>query len=98
MKKTRFIVATGLVAFRVAGAAAAFLLLLRLRGKLTTPRRGDIARLAVYSLLGVVLLWVYSPRHPTAVVSVWGPVLVLSSAFAWAAGSVLHRHQAMRLT
>src|SRR5947209_4058452 len=51
----RTLPSTGLVAFRVAGAAAAFLLLLRLRGKLTTPRRGDIARLAVYSLLGVVL-------------------------------------------
>ena len=49
----RTLPSTGLVAFRVAGAAAAFLLLLRLRGKLTTPRRGDIARLAVYSLLGV---------------------------------------------
>ena len=51
----RTLPSTGLVAFRVAGAAAAFLLLLRLRGKLTTPRRSDIARLAVYSLLGVVL-------------------------------------------
>src|SRR5947209_1304557 len=51
----RTLPSTGLVALRVAGAAAAFLLLLRLRGKLTTPRRGDIARLAVYSLLGVVL-------------------------------------------
>ena len=51
----RTLPSTGLVAFRVAGAAAAFLLLLRLKGKLTTPRRGDIARLAVYSLLGVVL-------------------------------------------
>src|SRR2546421_8769755 len=51
----RTLPSTGLVAFRVAGAAAAFLMLLRLKGKLTTPRRGDIARLAVYSLLGVVL-------------------------------------------
>jgi drug/metabolite transporter (DMT)-like permease len=46
---------TGLVAFRVAGAAAAFLTLLGLKGRLTVPRRADLARLALYSLLGVVL-------------------------------------------
>ena len=51
----RALPSTGLVAFRVAGAADAFLLLLRLTGRLTIPRRGDLARLALYSLLGVVL-------------------------------------------
>ncbi|PYS77128.1 MAG: hypothetical protein DMF66_11000 [Acidobacteria bacterium] len=51
----RALPSTGLVAIRVAGAAAAFFLLLRLRGRLVIPRRGDLARLALYSLLGVVL-------------------------------------------
>jgi drug/metabolite transporter (DMT)-like permease len=51
----RALPSTGLVAVRVAGAAAAFYLLLRLRGRLVVPRRGDLARLALYSLLGVVL-------------------------------------------
>jgi drug/metabolite transporter (DMT)-like permease len=51
----RALPSTGLVAIRVAGAAAAFLFLLRLRGRLVVPRRGDLARLALYSLLGVVL-------------------------------------------
>jgi drug/metabolite transporter (DMT)-like permease len=39
---------------RVGGAALAFLVLLGLRGRLAVPRRGDIARLTLYSLLGVV--------------------------------------------
>src|SRR2546421_11602950 len=51
----RTLPSTGLVAFRVAGAAVAFLLLMRLRGRLVVPRRADLARLALYSLLGVVL-------------------------------------------
>jgi drug/metabolite transporter (DMT)-like permease len=51
----RVLPSTGLVAIRVAGAAAAFLLLLRLTGRLNVPKRGDLARLALYSLLGVVL-------------------------------------------
>lgn len=51
----RALPSTGLVAFRVAGAAAAFLLLLRLTGRFKIPERGDLARLALYSLLGVVL-------------------------------------------
>src|SRR2546423_8477627 len=51
----RVLPSTGLVAFRVAGAAAAFLTLLGLRGRLTVPRRADLARLALYSMLGVVL-------------------------------------------
>ena len=46
---------TGLVAFRVAGAAVALLALLRARGPLVVPRRRDLARLALYALLGVVL-------------------------------------------
>ena len=51
----RALPSTGLVAIRVAGAGAAFFLLLRLRGRLTVPSRGDLARLALYSLLGIVL-------------------------------------------
>ncbi|HEX3560279.1 MAG TPA: DMT family transporter [Pyrinomonadaceae bacterium] len=51
----RALPSTGLVAMRVAGASAAFCLLLRLRGRLAVPRRGDMARLALYGLLGVVL-------------------------------------------
>src|SRR5205085_11390159 len=51
----RALPSTGLVAIRVAGAACAFFLLLRLRGRLVVPRRDDLARLALYSLLGVVL-------------------------------------------
>ena len=45
----------GLVALRVGGAAVAFMLLLGVGRRLTVPRRGDLARLALYSLLGVVL-------------------------------------------
>ena len=45
----------GLVALRVAGAATAFLILQRLTGRVSVPRRGDLARFALYSLLGVVL-------------------------------------------
>ncbi|HWS54641.1 MAG TPA: DMT family transporter [Pyrinomonadaceae bacterium] len=51
----RALPSTGLVAFRVAGAAAAFFLLGRLTGRLVTPPRRDLARFALYSLLGVVL-------------------------------------------
>lgn len=51
----RALPSTGLVAVRVAGAAFAFFLLLRLRGKLVAPPRGDLARLALYGLLGVAL-------------------------------------------
>jgi drug/metabolite transporter (DMT)-like permease len=51
----RVLPSTGLVAFRVAGAAAAFLLLRRLVGPLAVPARPDLWRLALYSLLGVVL-------------------------------------------
>ena len=46
---------TGLVAFRVAGAAIAFLILQRAVGSSQPMRRRDYARLALYSLLGVVL-------------------------------------------
>ena len=51
----RALPSTGLVAIRAAGAAAAFLLITRALGRLVVPRRGDLARLALYSLLGVVL-------------------------------------------
>ena len=51
----RALPATGLVAFRVAGAATAFLFLLRLRGRIKVPPRGDLARFALYGLLGVVI-------------------------------------------
>ncbi|MET0646217.1 MAG: DMT family transporter [Pyrinomonadaceae bacterium] len=51
----RAVPSTGLFAIRVGGAAVAFLLLLGLRGRLVMPERRDLARLALYSLLGVVL-------------------------------------------
>jgi drug/metabolite transporter (DMT)-like permease len=51
----RALPSTGLVAFRVAGASVALLALLRARGRLVVPRREDLGRLALYSLLGVVL-------------------------------------------
>jgi drug/metabolite transporter (DMT)-like permease len=51
----RAVPSTGLVAIRIGGAAFAFLLLLGLRGGLVSPERRDLARLVLYSLLGVVL-------------------------------------------
>ncbi len=51
----RVVPSAGLVAIRVGGAAVAFLLLLGLRGRFVIPERRDLARLALYSLLGVVL-------------------------------------------
>jgi drug/metabolite transporter (DMT)-like permease len=50
----RAVPSTGLVAIRVGGAAVSFLLLMGLRGRLVVPARRDLARLALYSLLGVV--------------------------------------------
>jgi len=50
----RVLPSTGLVAFRVAGAAAAFFLISKLTGRLVVPNRRDLARFALYSLLGVV--------------------------------------------
>lgn len=44
----------GLVAFRVGGAALAFLIIQRTAGRVAITRRSDYARLALYSLLGVV--------------------------------------------
>jgi drug/metabolite transporter (DMT)-like permease len=46
---------TGLVAFRVGGATLAFLILQRTLGRAQVIARKDYARLALYSLLGVVL-------------------------------------------
>jgi drug/metabolite transporter (DMT)-like permease len=46
---------TGLVAFRVAGAALAFLILQRTIGRVQKIRKADYARFALYALLGVVL-------------------------------------------
>lgn len=51
----RVLPSTGLVAFRITGAAAAFLLLRQLTGGLVVPGRRDLARFALYSLLGVVV-------------------------------------------
>ncbi len=51
----RAVPSTGLVAIRVGGAAVSFLLLMGLLGRLVRPARRDLARLALYSLLGVVL-------------------------------------------
>lgn len=50
----RAVPSTGLVAVRVGGAALAFLLILRARGRFVLPERADFARLVLYSLLGVV--------------------------------------------
>lgn len=46
---------TGLVAFRVAGAAVAFLIFQYTIGRSQKIRRSDYARIALYSLIGVVL-------------------------------------------
>ena len=51
----RTLPSTGLVAIRVAGATLAFLILRRLTARPRITRRSDYARLAIYSLLGVVL-------------------------------------------
>jgi drug/metabolite transporter (DMT)-like permease len=52
----RALPSTGLVAFRVGGAAIAFLILQRTMGRAPKAIKGsDYARLALYSLLGVVL-------------------------------------------
>jgi drug/metabolite transporter (DMT)-like permease len=51
----RSLPATGLVTFRVVGATLAFLMIRRVTGHVPIKRRGDYARLALYSLLGVVL-------------------------------------------
>jgi drug/metabolite transporter (DMT)-like permease len=59
-----------LVLFRVSGAAAAFALLLRRSGLSGISSRGDYARLALYSLLGVVanqLLYVQGLAYTTAI-------------------------------
>lgn len=50
----RFLPSTGLVTFRVVGATLAFLLLRRATGSNRITRKSDYARLALYSLLGVV--------------------------------------------
>jgi drug/metabolite transporter (DMT)-like permease len=51
----RVVPSTGLVAFRVAGGTIAFLLLQRGSKRFRLERRSDYARVALYSLLGVVL-------------------------------------------
>jgi drug/metabolite transporter (DMT)-like permease len=51
----RALPSTGLVALRVAGAAAAFTLARRLSKHVPATRRGDYARFALYALLGVGL-------------------------------------------
>jgi drug/metabolite transporter (DMT)-like permease len=51
----RALPSTGLVALRVIGAALAFVVLQRVMGRAQKVRRKDYARLALYSLLGVVL-------------------------------------------
>jgi drug/metabolite transporter (DMT)-like permease len=47
--------ATGLVAFRTVGATLAFLFLRRHTGRFRLERRSDYGRIALYSVLGVVL-------------------------------------------
>ncbi len=51
----RALPSTGLVTFRVVGATLAFLLIRRATGHVTITSKSDYARLALYSLLGVVL-------------------------------------------
>jgi drug/metabolite transporter (DMT)-like permease len=51
----RALPSTALVAVRIAGAAAAFLVLSQLTRRLVLPARRDLARFAFYSLLGVVV-------------------------------------------
>ncbi|MGI9106192.1 MAG: DMT family transporter [Pyrinomonadaceae bacterium] len=51
----RTLPATGLVTFRVVGATLAFLIIRRATGYVKIKHRSDFARLALYSLLGVVL-------------------------------------------
>jgi drug/metabolite transporter (DMT)-like permease len=51
----RALPSTGLVAFRTAGAAVAFIFLQRFFGRVQIKEKADYARLALYSLLGVVL-------------------------------------------
>lgn len=51
----RSLPSTGLVTFRIVGATLAFLLIRRVTDQATIKGRGDFARLALYSLLGVVL-------------------------------------------
>src|SRR3712207_6064605 len=46
---------TALVAFRVGGGALAFLIFQRIIGRVRVKSRGDYLRLALYSILGVVL-------------------------------------------
>jgi drug/metabolite transporter (DMT)-like permease len=51
----RALPSTGLVAFRIGGAAIVFIILQRLLGQMRIPARRDLAWMALYSLLGVVL-------------------------------------------
>ncbi|HEY9405101.1 MAG TPA: DMT family transporter [Pyrinomonadaceae bacterium] len=51
----RALPATGLVTFRIVGAAIAFILIRRATESTRIERRSDYARLVLYSLLGVVL-------------------------------------------
>jgi drug/metabolite transporter (DMT)-like permease len=51
----RVLPSTALVAFRVCGAAIAFLILQRTMGRAQTIRKRDYAHIALYALLGVVL-------------------------------------------
>ena len=51
----RALPSTGLVTFRVVGATLAFLLIRRATGHIAIKSKSDYARLALYSLLGVVL-------------------------------------------
>jgi drug/metabolite transporter (DMT)-like permease len=51
----RTLPSTGLVAFRVAGAAAAFTVIRKVLKDTPVERKSDYARFALYSLLGVVL-------------------------------------------
>ncbi len=51
----RALPSTGLVALRIGGAAIIFIILQRVLGQMRIPARKDLAWMALYSLLGVVL-------------------------------------------
>jgi drug/metabolite transporter (DMT)-like permease len=95
----RALPSTGLVAFRVAGAAVALLVILRARGRLVVPSRADLARLALYSLLGVVLnqfLFVKGLALSTVVNSALLSTAIPVSALVVGAARLRKTHRALR--
>jgi len=84
--------ALGIVAFRISGAAIILYFLQRFQGKLALERKSDYARLAFYSLLGIVLnqiLYVtglsLTKATNTALLAVVIPIfaVIISAAFKY---------------